>query len=112
MKTNKHPKTRTIFGVKCKVSDSGTDEAKWTGENKQFLIFIYEIEKMSDDEKKFIIYVELKTFYNITFFGEGNSLKEAQIDLMCKFKKSIDGVKWLRFDMEDKCAFLMPYNVV
>jgi hypothetical protein len=107
MKTNKHPKTRTIFGVKCNIIDFS---GKWTGENKQFLISIYEI-KTIDDEKKFIIYVVLKTFYTVTLSGEGNTLKEAQIDLMCKFKKSSDAVKWLQFDMENKCAFPMPYKV-
>lgn len=105
---NRIPKTHTIFGLKCTNNDF--DKTKWTGENKQFHVSIYEI-LSTNSEKKFIIYVELKTFYNVTLSGEGNSLKEAQINLMCKFKKSTDNVRWLRFDLEDKCTFQMPYNI-
>ena len=81
MKNKKLPKTHTIFGVKCKYNKKSLS---WKGENDQFRVELWDrdITYRHPSDKRYLVEVILRTFHQVSIDGTGDTLKEAQQEIL------------------------------
>jgi hypothetical protein len=111
IKNRKLPKTHTIFGVKCKICSQTIFHPYWCGENDQFRIQIWErdITYRHPSDKRYLVEITLRTFHQACIDGTGDTLKEAQMNIVLSFTKDLKQAKFLQFHMEDKCNFITNF---
>jgi hypothetical protein len=85
----------------------------WTGANDQFSIDIFDSQDVLSyrhpSDKRYSVEVMLKTFHNIRIGATGDTLKEAQENIVFSFTKDLKQAKFLQFHMEDKCNFITNF---
>jgi len=104
MKNKKFPKTHTVFGVKCTQIYFGPGRFVWMGANDQFSIDIFDrretLSYRYPNDKRYSIEVMLKTFHNIRFKATGDTLKEAQEEILSRMQEDTNEYKQLLWDTQ------------
>jgi hypothetical protein len=99
MKNKKFPKTHTVLGVKCKYNKKSLS---WKGETDQFRIEIYdrEVTYRHPNDKRYLVNIILRTFHQVQIDGTGDTLKEAQEEILSHMKEDTNEYKQLLWDTQ------------